>query len=266
MLKEKNRQDSELKRIINVLPTMTNAEILKYRKEFGEVTLPKGQFDLPKYLGEQNALGWFADDCQVLALGQWESEAYWIKYWHEFLGTRVSSINYDEYMFFAIEATLDRAPYELASIQSPLLKYHHDHVRLKRSFQEQCKEASARKKELYDYRPIIEHQTLQEYILSAIEDPDMRYLIVRAHAAELASDEEDLLADQRRLLDVLAARECPQRAKYLIDILVGRRELYIKELFTSFDEQEENPLYEASWESLSEPLVTMLSLSYSSAS
>lgn len=262
ILEERNRQDAKLKTIINVLPTMTNAEILNFREEIDKVRFPYGRLNLPGFFKRrQLTSGTFGDICEVLALGQCESEAYWIEHWHTYHEIRSSLINNDEYMSFVIEAALDREPHELASIEIPLLKHHHELVILKRSCQEECEKASARKEESYDYKPILEHRSLQEYILSVIEDSDMRYLITRAQAAKVATEEEDLLTDRNRLLDALVAEDCPQRNKTLIDILIGRRECYIQNIFTSFMEEEENSVFEAAWETLSEPLVSLSSRS-----
>ena len=265
MLKEKESREVDLKHIVDTLPTMTNAEILKYRKEFGEVTLGKSRFDLPKYLRKQRTLGSFARDCQVLALGQWESEAYWIEDWHNYLAIRWSMINYDEYMSFIIEAILDRDSHELASIEVPLLHRHHELVTLKRSIQEQCKEASARKEQSDDYKPILEHHTLQEYVLSEVEDSDMRYLIIRAQATKVSTEEEDLLADRNRFLEALVAEDYPQRNKTLIDICIGRRECYIQSLFTLLEEEEVITELEASWGTLPDPLVSLSSTPFLTA-
>ena len=259
ILEEKNRQDSELKRIINTLPTLTDAEILNFRKGIDGVRFATGLCDLPTYFEQRRHLGGFGRICKVLALGQWASEAYWVEHWHTNHGIRSSFINHDEDMSFVIEATLDRDPHELASIEIPLLQRHHESVILEKSFQKKCKEASATRKQSYDYKPILEHHTLQEYILSVIEDSDMRYLIIRTQAAKVATEEEDLLSDRNRLLDALVAEDCPQRNKTLIEILIGRRESYIQNLFASFEGEEESTVIEAAWETLSDPLVSLSS-------
>ena len=106
-LKDKGDVDADV--LIDILPKLTSEQILELRAEYKKIVKSKGQgINISKQIKTFLNPGSFNKACYAVALGRWESEAYWANFWYQGGGSKNELL---------IEALMGRSNEEIRAIK-----------------------------------------------------------------------------------------------------------------------------------------------------